>query len=84
MSEDTTCHLCKEESENMAHFIMNCKKLDGTRREILILQQPRTENEEVIWIDLLLNIEENDGEMERKKEWLNNLQIICRRQDKQS
>ena len=57
----------------MAHFILNCRILDGTRREILILQRPRKENEEEILRDLLFNTEENDGEMERKKEWLYNL-----------
>ena len=73
MGKDTLCHFWNQESENMAHFILNCKKVDGSRREILILQWLRKENEEEILGDLLFNTEEDDGQVEGKKEWLYNL-----------
>ena len=28
---DTTCKLCNEETEDLVHFIVKCKKLEGKR-----------------------------------------------------
>ena len=64
----------------MAHFILNCRILDGTRREILILQRPRKENEEEILRDLLVTQKRMMGRWRGRR----NGYIISGRQDKQS
>ena len=42
---DTTCKLCKEETENIVHFIVNCKKLEEKRDYKIINKNIRNPEE---------------------------------------
>ena len=44
-NEDTTCDICREEEETLAHFILHCPALSETRRRIVCLQKPFIQDE---------------------------------------
>jgi len=60
---DTRCTLCGEEVEDRKHVIMDCESLEEERREEVILQRPREENEEEILGRFLF---EREGQMKRR------------------
>ena len=61
--------LCKEETEDLEHFIMKCKQTGETRNQIPVLQRPHNQSKEDIMKDFLFTEEGQEG-AERRKEWL--------------
>ena len=39
-----SCILCGEEGEDLVHFLLHCKELQGLRNEMLQLQRPMVED----------------------------------------
>ena len=68
--EKTLCRLCQKESEDLAHFVLRCPELNKTRQDIPQLQKPHKEDDNESLKDFLFNIEDNESEMEKKKEAL--------------
>ena len=68
-NKPTTCQLCKEETENLEHFIMECKQTGETRNQIPVLQRPHNHSKEDIMKDFLFT-EEGQECAERREEWL--------------
>ena len=62
--------LCQEETEDIEHFIMKCKKITEPRSQIKALQQPYGYRSEETLKEFLFNAEQGQVEMEMKKEWL--------------
>ena len=56
--EDKSCRGCGAREEDQGHFILECPRLEGMRREAVELQRPRREREEED-IGLFLFGEEN-------------------------
>ena len=50
--------------ETLAHFLLDCKRLQTTRNRYIILQLPRIENVEVL-INYILMFNENDNPSEK-------------------
>ena len=69
-NKSTVCKLCQEETEDIEHFIMKCKKLTEPRSQITALQQPYGYRSEETLKEFLFNAEQGQVEMEMKKEWL--------------
>lgn len=67
-NKDTNCLLCKEDCENLEHFLLHCTELNTTRRGIKTLQQPYKEDIDDIIAEFLLFKERNDKEITQNKE----------------
>ena len=67
-NESTECQLCKNEIENLEHFLLHCPALEDQRKEILALQRPRIQEDRDLLRDLLF-------ESHPEKEKLHNLWI---------
>ena len=63
-SESKTCSLCNAEDETLAHFLLDCKRLQTTRNRYTILQLPRIENVEAI-INYILMFNEKEKPSEK-------------------
>ena len=47
-NENTICELCKKETENLEHFLLDCEQLSEERRIMIELQKPHIENRQVL------------------------------------
>ena len=76
-NKETNCTLCRQEEENIVHFILTCPELAKIRSENYMkeFQQPYIENEDEIIGDLLFKTEN----MEEKKEVIYKLWITRKR-----
>ena len=80
---DKLCPLCKEEIENLNHFLLRCQKLQSIRNTCLHLQFLRESNcNEGFFLSLIL-LFENDHEYDKEfyinlvnKLWLKRNEII--------
>merc|ERR1712002_296297 len=55
-NESTICELCKVEGENMEHFILKCRSLDGSREKNFLEKFKDMNNEDILG-NLLFNYE---------------------------
>ena len=63
------CPVCKQESEDLKHFLLLCPKYSTIRSQYEILQQPYNQVTEELIIQLLLIKQiEDSGQIEKKKE----------------
>ena len=60
---DKKCPLCKEQTETLQHFLLDCHQLQEARNKYLVLQKPRIEDEEKIMNKMLL-LKEDDTDHE--------------------
>ena len=62
------CPVCKQESEDLKHFLLLCPKYSTIRSQYEILQQPYNQVTEELIIQLLLIKQiEDSGQIEKKK-----------------
>lgn len=66
-NEVTLCRLCKKEVEDLAHFILECNKLNEVRTVIPSLQRPYKEDKNQVMRDFLFSTENEARDMEEKK-----------------
>ena len=71
--EETSYRLCRTETENLEHFILNCKNLMNVRNNVRNLQRPHAENKLQIMRDFLFNNDMWEEDEEERKESLYSL-----------
>ena len=67
-NESTICELCKVEGENLEHFVLKCRNLDGSREKNFIEKFKDMNNEDILG-NMLFNYEN----IETTKKMLENL-----------
>ena len=71
-NEDATCDLCRQNEENLTHFILHCKEYTDTRKNICELQQPYIEDTDKIVGNFLFGKENIETKkLELYKMWRN-------------
>ncbi len=66
--EDTTCDLCKQETETIGHFLLECTSLNSTRTHIIDLQRPYQENVDSTLAQFLLFGDVDDDTIARNRD----------------
>ena len=66
---EVSCFMCREGTEDLEHFILDCRELEGIRTGLTRLQRPRIENPKEILGEFLYGKEKKRGRDELYKLW---------------
>ena len=58
---ETDCFMCREETEDLRHFILDCRELEATRLTVTALQRPRVEDWRVVIGEFLFGSEKEEN-----------------------